>query len=130
MLLTAATFYATPTSANARLLFRASLLHLPIFMAAFLLHRQPNLNPDKPALLAHNARLLGLGRPLEPHELPAASAPELRAGAARVAHRVAIPPLPFLPVPRLELPGGCPSKALCAEQQREQQGEGEGAAAA
>ena len=39
MTLTAAKFYSAPTTANARLLFRASLLHLPIFMGAFLLHR-------------------------------------------------------------------------------------------
>lgn len=51
MMLTAARFYSTPTVANARILFRASLLHLPLFMAAFLVHRLPNRGEDKAALL-------------------------------------------------------------------------------
>ena len=50
-MLTAARFYSTPTVANARFLFRASLLHLPLFMAAFLVHRLPNRGEDKAALL-------------------------------------------------------------------------------
>lgn len=64
MTLCAAKFYSTPTTANARLLFRASLLHLPIFMGAFLLHRQPNLVEDKREVFVRNVRLLGLGAPL------------------------------------------------------------------
>lgn len=51
MMLTAARFYSTPTVANARILFRASLLHLPLFMAAFLVHRLPNRGEDRAALL-------------------------------------------------------------------------------
>jgi protoheme IX farnesyltransferase len=38
----AAAFYAKPSDANARLVFRASLLHLPVWMGAFLVHRIPN----------------------------------------------------------------------------------------
>lgn len=38
----AAAFYAKPSDANARLVFRASLLHLPVWMGAFLAHRIPN----------------------------------------------------------------------------------------
>ena len=128
MMLTAAKFHATPSTANARLLFRASLLHLPIFMAAFLLHRLPNTNEDKAGLLVHNARLLGLlGRPLEAEE----GAEEEEGGGAgdeeegaellgRAASRLArvrlsLPPLPFLPVLPLEVDLSCPSKASCQE---------------
>ena len=55
MLLTAAKFYATPSLPNARLLFRASLLHLPLFLAAFLAHRIPNTGEDKLQLLVRGA---------------------------------------------------------------------------
>ena len=67
MMLTAAKFHATPTTANARLLFRASLLHLPIFMTAFLLHRLPRLLT--PPLLLPPPPLLPpcLGRPSTRH---------------------------------------------------------------
>ncbi len=41
MTLAAAAFYSSPTNAAARTLFKASLLHLPIFMAALLYHRIP-----------------------------------------------------------------------------------------
>ena len=61
MLLTAANFYAKPSNMNARILFRASLLHLPIFMVAFLLHRIPNTGDDRITLLMEHARLLGIG---------------------------------------------------------------------
>lgn len=51
MTVMAAKFYASPSIPNARLLFRASLLHLPLFMAAFLAHRLPNTGEDRAALL-------------------------------------------------------------------------------
>lgn len=38
---TSTAFYSSPTSANARLLFRASLLHLPLWMAALVAFRLP-----------------------------------------------------------------------------------------
>jgi hypothetical protein len=60
MLLTAARFYSKPSNPNARLLFRASLLHLPIFMIAFLLHRRPNTGEDRAMLARKQASLLGL----------------------------------------------------------------------
>ncbi|KAL6779879.1 COX10 [Auxenochlorella protothecoides x Auxenochlorella symbiontica] len=62
MTLCAAKFTSSPTTANARLLLRASLLHLPIFMGAFLLHRQPNTSQDRPGLLWDQATRLGLAR--------------------------------------------------------------------
>lgn len=124
MLLTAAKFYGSPTLPNARLLFRASLLHLPIFMAAFLLHRQPNTGEDRAALLAHNARLLGLGGPLTDEEREQQqlgwAAGSGGADGARV--RFSLPPLPFLgPLP-LGLQLSCPSKASCEEGGEEQCG--------
>ena len=140
MMLTAAKFYASPSTPNARLLFRASLLHLPLFMLAVLAHRLPNTYGDRAALLAHNARLLGLGgRPLggdsdeeeddeeeaeEADEAAAAAAGLLDAErvAARLAHvRLSLPPLPFLPaLPWVDLSSTiadlrCPSKAECSD---------------
>ncbi|EFN55266.1 hypothetical protein CHLNCDRAFT_23545 [Chlorella variabilis] len=154
MMLTAAKFYGSPSNANARLLFRASLLHLPLFMAAFLLHRVPNTNEDKAGLLMLNARRLGLGQPLGPEDLqrssPAGPADSLQrqeaedddeslgqqtiAGLARV--RLSFLPLPFVGVlPAVQL--SCPSKASCEEaggeaegQQQQQDGDGKGAKAA
>ena len=58
MLLTAANFYAKPSTGNARILFRASLLHLPLFMGAFLLHRIPNTGIERREVLMEHARLL------------------------------------------------------------------------
>lgn len=130
MVLTAAKFYGSPTVPNARLLFRASLLHLPIFMAAFLLHRQPNTGEDRAALLAHNARLLGLGGPLTEEEREqqqlgwAAGGGGADAASARVTAHVSfsLPPMPFLgPLP-LGLRLSCPSKAACEEGEAEQEG--------
>eukprot|EP00887_Chlorella_sp_A99_P002564 scaffold6.g2564.t1 len=121
MLLTAAKFYSSPSTASARLLFRASLLHLPLFMAAFLAHRLPNTSDAKLELLWHNVRLLGLGEPV-------AHGPS--AAGELAAHRPCqampfLPPLPFLPLPHL--PFSCPSKAACLSAE---EGEEEGGAAA
>ena len=136
MMLTAAKFHATPSTANARLLFRASLLHLPIFMAAFLLHRLPNTNEDKAGLLVHNARLLGLlGRPLDAEEGEEGAEAEgedeegerLGRAASRLARvRLSFPPLPFLPVLPLEMDLSCPSKASCQEGTAAGDGSGSG----
>lgn len=118
MLLTAATFYAKPSNMNARILFRASLVHLPVFMAAFLLHRIPNTGDDRMTLLLEHARLLGFVRHGDggsyskrqqetlhnhpsifvegrrqhgDHSLSEESSAALVPGS---------PPLPFLPIPR------------------------------
>ena len=105
MLLTAANFYAKPSNMNARILFRASLLHLPIFMAAFLLHRIPNTGDDRITLLLEHARLLGVGRQGEDeerkeiHSHPSILS-ESRRGVGDAQHgMVPAPPLPFLPLP-------------------------------
>jgi hypothetical protein len=121
MMLTAAKFYGAPTMPNARLLFRASLLHLPIFMAAFLVHREPNLRGDKAALLRYNASLLGLSGHTSASEgelvrQQAAQQQQQQAGGSGSAgreagdeqavlawtmRRISLPPLPFLPAPVL-----------------------------
>lgn len=137
MLLTAARFYSTPSQSNARLLFRASLLHLPIFMAAFLIHRRPNTGEDRTKMLAHNVRLLGLGSRPMPHGMGddgsgyalsgvPSQAPSVGEGVSattfgRTMGQVSLPPLPFLPAPHLVLE--CPSKALCDENGAEDGGE-------
>ncbi|PRW44545.1 Protoheme IX mitochondrial [Chlorella sorokiniana] len=127
MMLTAARFYSSPTVANARILFRASLLHLPLFMAAFLVHRLPNHGEDKAALLMHNARLLGLGGSVEQRQPGKQHEEEEGALAALTRVRLSLPPLPFLPSLPLAVSAqlSCPSKAACEEAQPQQQ-EGEG----
>ena len=121
MLLTAAKFYSAPSQGNARLLFRASLLHLPIFMIAFLLHRRPNTGEDRLELFAHNARLLGLGSEAAvtaSQVLQAKNIEDRRENSSSGSngrYRVQLPPMPFLlPAPQLSV--ACPSKALCSSE--------------
>lgn len=106
MLLTAANFYTKPSNMNARILFRASLLHLPIFMAAFLLHRIPNTGDDRITLLLEHARLLGFSRQGDDgtrREIQ--NHPSIFTESRRDTHAheegalVPSPPLPFLPIP-------------------------------
>jgi len=113
MLLTAANFYAKPSNTNARILFRASLLHLPVFMAAFLLHRIPNTGQDRLSLLEYHAWLLGLGSKEEMEEISHPSIPKAL-DSKKVEEAVGYmhtytPPLPLLPIPGMS----CPSKASC-----------------
>jgi protoheme IX farnesyltransferase len=130
MLLTAAKFYSSPSQRNARLLFRASLLHLPIFMIAFLLHRRPNIGEDRIELFAHNARLLGLGseaavgvyqqeffkaKNIDEKQQKMSGSPDDDGGGGR--YRVQLPPMPFLlPAPQFSV--ACPSKALCSSEKQ------------
>ena len=63
----AAAFYAKPTDANARWVFRASLFHLPVWMGAFLAHRIPNTPAARAAqapeaVRARAAEFWGRGR--------------------------------------------------------------------
>jgi protoheme IX farnesyltransferase len=136
MMLTAAKFYGSPTTPNARLLFRASLFHLPLFMAAFLLHRLPNTNDDKAGLLMLNARRLGIGQPLtaeerwqglhgdgsgdisrEQQEEEDSLAQQALAALSRV--RLNFPPSPFVPMLPLSARLTCPSKASCEQAAKE-----------
>ena len=122
MLLTAAKFYSSPSQSNARLLFRASLLHLPVFMIAFLLHRRPNTGEDRLKLFAHNANLLGLGSGaaatlLREEEDARARVlvhqQQQRRNQGQFVTNMPLPALPFLPVPHLSM--NCPSKAMCID---------------
>jgi len=119
MLLTAANFYAKPSNMNARILFRASLLHLPIFMVAFLLHRIPNTGDDRITLLMEHARLLGIGvrdryeDPVDEHQrihshpsitMNSSSSDIDSRKPTATENNISIggyvqPPLPFLPIP-------------------------------
>lgn len=99
MMLTAAKFYSSPTNQNARLLFRASLLHLPVFMVAFLLCRIPYNGEDKMSLLMKNAKLLGIQWHAETND-------DTEGNGDVVAQMTeggfdSPPPLPFLPLPPL-----------------------------
>ncbi len=106
MLLTAANFYTKPSNMNARILFRSSLLHLPIFMAAFLLHRIPNTGDDRITLLLEHARLLGFfqneddGNRKEIQSHPSIVTESRRdPGNHEEGALLPAPPLPFLPIP-------------------------------
>jgi protoheme IX farnesyltransferase len=99
----AASFRAKPGDAGARLLFRASLVHLPVWMGAFLAHRVPNTAA------------------LRREQAPAALAARWRA-ALEPRPRMAGPPPAALPGPLLLPPvlgvttvGRCPSAAACEE---------------
>ena len=93
MTVTAAAFYSSPTTAAARTLFRASLLHLPLFMAALLIHRVPQTQERAAQLrvsLVNPARVFAAS-PVLPSEQHFASQGALRT--------VCVPPFPFLPLP-------------------------------
>ncbi|DBA92124.1 hypothetical protein WJX77_010961 [Trebouxia sp. C0004] len=94
MTVTAAAFYSSPTNAAARTLFRASLLHLPLFMAALLVHRVPR-NQQHAAewqvSLANPSSVFAASPVLRSLE---------RSHAAQGAMRtICVAPFPFLPVP-------------------------------
>ncbi|KAH6555708.1 hypothetical protein KP509_1Z234400 [Ceratopteris richardii] len=50
---TAALFYHKPSTEGARKLFRASLLYLPVLLAAMVFHRHPNKNAAKSFTATH-----------------------------------------------------------------------------
>lgn len=94
MTVTAAAFYSSPTNAAARTLFRASLLHLPLFMAALLLHRVPHTQDTAAqwkVSLANPSRMFAAS--------PALSKPERSYAAQGALRTVCVAPFPFLPVP-------------------------------
>ena len=94
MTVTAANFYSSPTNAAARTLFKASLLHLPLFLAALLIHRVPQTQEQTAQWKVSLA---------SPGNMFAASPvlpSDARSYAAQGALRtVSVPPFPFLPVP-------------------------------
>eukprot|EP00191_Tetraselmis_sp_GSL018_P003206 CAMPEP_0177604474 /NCGR_PEP_ID=MMETSP0419_2-20121207/16139_1 /TAXON_ID=582737 /ORGANISM="Tetraselmis sp., Strain GSL018" /LENGTH=354 /DNA_ID=CAMNT_0019098463 /DNA_START=467 /DNA_END=1529 /DNA_ORIENTATION=- len=78
MAATAAAFYQSPSTRAARVLFRASLLHLPLLMGAMILHRVPNCRLEA-AQLAERLRerfAAPRARPgASPHRQPASGGP-------------------------------------------------------
>ncbi len=100
---TAVAWYQSRTNAAARLLFRASLLYLPIFMAALLFHRVPNTEENRQRVAARLSRLTAWGaadsdtdwelvdRPSESKADPGIRKPSY--------HSIALAPFPFLPCP-------------------------------
>ncbi len=94
MTVTAAAFYSSPTNAAARTLFRASLLHLPLFMAALLIHRVPH-NQEHAAQwkvsLASPSSVFAAS--------PVLCSPEQSHAAQGAMRTICVAPFPFLPVP-------------------------------
>ena len=89
---TAAVFYGTPSQKSARLLFRFSLLFLPVFMLGMLIHRVPNDHSVTfTSLKAKLAEGFSLGStPDRTHELNGVHWP---------VREFSVAPGPFLPVP-------------------------------
>ena len=99
MTVTAAAFYSSPTNVAARTLFRASLLHLPLFMAALLIHRVPQTQE-------HAAQLrVSLANPTKMFAAsPVLPSTERQSAAQGALRTVCVPPFPFLPVPAEPVP--------------------------
>mmetsp|Transcript_9635 Transcript_9635/g.27570 ORF Transcript_9635/g.27570 Transcript_9635/m.27570 type:complete len:477 (-) Transcript_9635:10-1440(-) len=88
MAATAGAFYQAPSTASARVLFRASLVHLPLLMACMMAHRIPN-HSWSVSDLAHRLRQRFVVKE-EAVAVPGSSPP------------LPFPaPFPFLPVPML-----------------------------
>jgi protoheme IX farnesyltransferase len=95
MAATAGVFYQSPSLRTARLLFRASLIHLPLLMGAMMAHRVPNRGLSA-AELEENLRQRFASKksdedgsdapPFGPHDGP-------------LMPRTPLAPFPFLPVP-------------------------------
>ena len=103
----------TPSQVSARRVFRASLLHLPLFMAALIWHRIPQTEEQR-----STQRIVAQFRvSMATHAaLPASTAleeaisPECRGQRSGILGALSAAPFPFLPVP-LQL--RCPSKVAC-----------------
>lgn len=91
--LVASSMFRNPSLQQARILFRASLVHLPVFMGALMLHRRPN-----PALLAQNE---DQEREEDKDERRASKKWRQEGGALPSMSR---PPFPFLPIPPMHYP--------------------------
>lgn len=94
MTLSAAAFYSSPTNAAARALFKASLVHLPLFLAALLVHRIPQTQE-------HAAQFhVSLAPPVRSFASAPVHSQTQQSDAVRGALRtVCVAPFPFLPLP-------------------------------
>lgn len=110
---TAAVFYQKPSQRSARLLFRFSLLFLPVFMAGMVAHRVPN---DHSVTLTSLRQKLSAGVRLRDDDLT-----QPGPGEWPIRELSAVP-FPFLPVP-FQLEMTCPAKVSCegdCEREREE----------
>ena len=99
---TAAVFYQKPSQRAARMLFRFSILFLPVFMAGLVLHRVPNTHAVTFASLREK---LSRGFSLSDREVSGQED-----GSQWPLQEISAVPLPFLPVP---LHFRCPAKIAC-----------------
>lgn len=86
---TAGVFYQSPTTANARLLFRASLLHLPVWMVGLMAYRKTDAHVC--------ATYKGLQANLQRWKQPREDTPGMLVGMSASVPPPA--PFPFLPAP-------------------------------
>jgi protoheme IX farnesyltransferase len=115
----------TPSAASARRVFRASLLHLPLFMAALVWHRIPQTKEQRSTQRIVAQLRLGLAAHAPGCTARSGSGePEAAEKGPGVLGALSVAPFPFLPVPLLQL--RCPSRVACeaggeegAEVQRE-----------
>ena len=105
---TAAVFYQKPSQRSARMLFRFSILFLPVFMAGLVLHRVPNTHAVTFASLREK---LSKGFSLSDGEVV-----EQQNASHWPMQEISAVPLPFLPVP---LHFRCPAKIACEPVSRE-----------
>ena len=103
----------TPSQVSARRVFRASLLHLPLFMAALIWHRIPQTEEQRSTQRIVAQFRLGMATSAA---LPASRGLEEAICHGRAEQKsgilgaLSVAPFPFLPVP-LQL--RCPSKVAC-----------------
>ena len=109
--LSASAFYTRPTQQTARLLFRMSLFHLPVYLALLALHRAPNTQPVTWRELRARLTEQGLREQVHGDEY----APQPRGGSGdrgkvSVAARVPVMPMIFPFSPPMALP--CPYSTI------------------
>ena len=108
MAATAGVFYQSPSMRTARLMFRASLLHLPLLMAAMMAHRIPNRGLSA-AELKDNLRQRFASKETKADSSGSSS-------SSSGAHLMPLPPFPFLPVPIAERPQRQPNSQAAPSQ--------------
>jgi len=117
-------FYSSPSTASARMLFRSSLLHLPILMTAMIIHRIPmKVGEEQPMNLPEWMPswqgMMVLAESVLPIRIESSiasnSASEEKSISAKNANgsfEVDIAPFPFISVPHFPSMS-CPSRAVC-----------------
>ena len=100
---TAVAWYQSRTNAAARLLFRTSLLYLPLFMAALLFHRIPNTEENRQRVANRLSALTGWSLADTDSSWVLVDRPPVSAFSAGPQkssyHSITLAPFPFLPCP-------------------------------